>query len=133
MAQVWLEFSIDFGVDPTGGLAMAQGWDETRQSFEAAMFACPQLTLNDGSQIDPDLLYAPKFGAGLGFKVGQNPTGQWLADIQAGANYAAQNAPGVDPTVPPQVTLTSSQHLQQLIVNLTTTTGPQTLSYDVSA
>jgi len=132
MPKVWLEFGIDFGVNPNGGLAMAQQWDETRQAFEAAMFACPQITLNDGSQIDPDLLYASTFGAGLGLKVGQNPTAQWTSTIQAGANYAAQNAPGVNPTVPPQISLTQSQHYQNLQVNLTTTTGPQSLSYTVS-
>ena len=129
MATLSLEFGIDFGLNPNGGLVMAQQWTETRQAFERGMFATPQLTLNDGSQIDPDLLYAPSYGAGLGFKVGENPTGQWLADIQAGANYAAQNAPGVSPTIPPQVSLTSDQHTQNMTVTITTLTGPQTLSY----
>lgn len=131
---LFLEFGTDFALNANGGLAMAQQFDETRQAFERGMFACPQLTLNDGSQIDPDLLFDATFGAGLGMKVGQNPTGQWLADLQRGTLYAAQHAPGVDPTVPPIVTLQpGSTRLQPISVTLATATGPQTLNYTVSS
>jgi hypothetical protein len=132
MATIWLEYSIDFGANPNGGLAMAQQWDETRQAFERGMFACPQLTANDGSQIDPDLQYAPTFGAGLGFRIGENPTDQWLSTINGATKYAASQAPGVNPTVPPQVTLSSDQHTQTMTVKLATTVGPQTLVYAVT-
>jgi hypothetical protein len=132
MATIWLEWGTDFGVNPNGGLAMAQQWDETRQAFERGMLACPQLTAADGSQIDPDLLYAPNFGAGLGFRIGELPTGQWLAAVQQAANYAAANSPGVNPTIPPVVTLSSDEHTQTMTVVLATTSGPQTLTYAVS-
>ena len=132
MASLFLEFQQDFGLNPNGGLAMAQQWDETRQAFERGMFACPTFTMQDGSPVDPDLMFDPTFGAGLGLQIGQNPVGQWLQKMVQAANQAAATSPGVNPTIPPQVALTPSGHTQQMTVTVATLTGPQTLSYEVS-
>jgi hypothetical protein len=132
VATLWLEFQQDFGLNPNGGLAMAQQWDETRQAFERGMFACPAFTMQDGSQVDPDLFFDTTFGAGLGLQIGQNPTGQWVGKMTQAANQAAATAPGVNPTIPPVITLNPSGHTQQMAVTIATLTGPQTLSYQIT-
>ncbi len=95
MATLWMEFGQDFQLTANGGLAMASGWDETRQAIERIALTNPA-----SPGILPDCMWAPKFGLGLPRQVGQ-PINQAL--ITAAISEATRRAPGVDTTSAPTI------------------------------
>lgn len=132
MATLFMEFGQDFQLNPQGGLAMAQAFDETRQYIERVAFTTSQNTLADGTIAPAEYYLDTTFGESLRLKVGTLATQQAAATLQQGLRVAAAKAPGVDPNNPVQFTVSQVQHTVYVNCNVPLNNGTnKTLTYSI--
>lgn len=133
MSTIWLEYGTGFAINSSGGLQMAQGWDETRQWLERLAMTVPKLSLPDGTQTDPEYLPSP-FGLGGRLIVGQLTASQAATQLGSLIASAAASAPGTNPNQPPSVSIVNNNdHYYTVNVVVYLSSGlSQTLSYQVS-
>jgi hypothetical protein len=133
MATLFMEFGEGFALNGAGGLALAQGWDETRQAGERIALTTALTVDSAGTIVPPEYLDDVTFGLSSRIKIGELLPGQAAAALGDAAKAAFAVAPGADPNHPPDVAISQpSDHT--FLVNVTvylTAGGSETLSYTV--
>lgn len=134
MPAVWMEWGGDLQRNPQGGLLLAYGPDQTRQGIVRELFTTPALTLDDGSQVQPEFYLDPKFGGGLRVLVGQNLTPAVLGALKQRINQVVLRTPGVNSAVPPSISTSSPDNGRTLYlaVSYALSNGqPQKLAFQI--
>lgn len=103
MPDLFLEWGADLLLTSNGSVQFAVGWDHVRQRIVRNMITNPAQTLPDGSTTPPDYVFEPTFGIGMGSLVDQNPTKQFLRDLNRRITAAVLADVAVDPGLVPSV------------------------------
>jgi hypothetical protein len=133
MPSLSLEYGTGFIGNANGGIAIATGWDETRQHLERIAFTVAKGVLPSGIQVPPEYIGNPTFGLSLRLMVGQLLAGQAAQQLAASIKSAASSAPGTNPNQPPDVVIAQTGNTFQVTVTVYLSGGQQgRLTYQVS-
>jgi hypothetical protein len=131
MPAVFMEWGGDLGVNPQGGLLLAYGADETRQAIIRTLLTTPANPPGAPSQ-QPEFYLDPAFGEGLRIQVSANLTPAILAAIKQSITKTVLSAPGVNPSIPPSIQVTSQGNVTFITVYYTLSNGqPSQMAFQI--
>lgn len=103
MTDVYLEFNQDLIITPNGSIQTAVGWDQVRERIIRNLITNSAQILPDGTATPADYIFDPSYGLGMGAMVAQNPTPNFLKDMQRRIIQAVFAEADVDPGTIPTV------------------------------
>lgn len=122
--DVYLEWNADLVLTPSGDIQTAVGWDEVRQRVIRRMITNPAQQLPDGTQTQPDDVFAPDFGIGMGRMVDQDFSQEFLAEMERRVALAVLEDADVDTSIPPNIIFVQpNPSTLQINVTVTLLTG----------
>lgn len=101
--DLYCEWGGDLTVTPSGDIQSAVGWDEVRQRVIRRLITNPAQQLPDGTQTQPDDIFATDFGIGAGALVDQGFSDDFLAEMERRIALAVLDDAAVDTSVPPNI------------------------------
>lgn len=126
--DMYLEYGQDLLIDGNGDIATATGWDETRQRIQRLLLTTCQETFLDGTSTQPEYLWDVNYGLGFRALEAEEFNEQTLATMKQKIAESVLTTPGVNPNVPPIVTVTSpawNEILATIVVTLADNTQVQ--------
>src|SRR6185312_11619576 len=107
---LYLEPGADLIVSQTGGIVLANGWDQIRQRILRRIFTNSKFVLQDGTPVPSDYIFDTRYGLSFRALIGQNFTKTLRDQMQSICYQAAIIDEGVDPGQPPEITISQSEH-----------------------
>lgn len=109
MPTLYLDQGEDFALSSSGGLKLADGWEEIRQRILRRLHTNPQSVLDDRSLVAADYYFHPDYGAGLPRKVGAKMSKEFLFELHRIIMEGTVIDQGIDVTIPPTVKVLRKQ------------------------
>lgn len=108
--QIYLEWSSDFIINPSGGLQKAVGWDEVRQSIMRFLLTNRSVVQASGYVVYGDVVFHPEYGLGSLSELGELIDEQSFNTLRDLCIQAVLSNPNVSKVPSPQVRFATEQH-----------------------